>query len=116
MEEIAEDLLKGLEFLKDDKFNDKAFDDLTKLAFAILLGESAESAIAGIWLYGCDSQTESKELSSVDPTTLKQSYSALVTLASQFAKLNADSEQVKYEFMQSTINPTKGVSQRKYGF
>jgi hypothetical protein len=96
MQEVAEEIQKGIELIKDtSKFTDAAFAALSQHAFAVILGEEDESAVTGCWVLTLTDITGAKELSSVDPITLKQSFSTLVTLILQFSKLNADGDQVK---------------------
>lgn len=99
MQEVAEEINKGIELIKEtSKFTDAAFESLTKHAFGVILGEQDESAITGSFRFLSLALTTegSKELSSVDPISLKQSYSALITLILQFAKMNADADAVKW--------------------
>jgi len=81
--EVADEFTRGLDLLKESKFSDEAFDALTKLAFSILVGESSETQLS-----------ECKPLAGLDPSICKQAYASLIVLGLQFAKLNADGDQV----------------------
>lgn len=49
MQEVAEEITKGIELLRDtDKFTEAGFEALVKHAFGVILGEVDESAITSM--------------------------------------------------------------------